>query len=166
MKQQDINNYTFEKLLNEQGSIVYTNIGFSMMPLLRQRKDVIEIRKKAPGRCKKYDVVLYKRNGKYILHRILKVLPEGYIIAGDHNTFLETDVTDDMILGVMTRVIRNGKSITPDNILYKMYVHLWCDVYPIRMFMLKAKWKIWPVLSKIKHGVMRMMGLEKKIGKR
>ncbi len=142
---------SFEELLEEKGYIIYTNVGYSMMPLLRQRKDLIEIRKKRSGRCKKYDVVLYKREGKYILHRILKVLPDGYIIAGDHNAFVEKDVTDDMILGVMTRVIRNGKSITPDNLWYKLYVHLWCDVYPVRMILIKWKQRIRGIMSRIKH---------------
>lgn len=57
---------TFEEMLEKDGYIVYSNVGYSMMPLLRQRKDIIEIRKKGPGRCKKYDVVLYKRGNKYI----------------------------------------------------------------------------------------------------
>lgn len=127
-----------------------------MMPLLRQKRDVIEIRKKVPGRCKKYDVVLYKYRGKYILHRILKVLPNGYIIAGDHNTFLETDITDDMILGVMTRVIRNGKDITPDNFRYKIYVHLWCDAYPVRIFLLKAKAFVYRCLRYVKRKILRI----------
>lgn len=109
------------------------------MPLLRQRRDMIEIRKKEPGRCKKYDVVLYKRDGKYILHRILRVLPSGYLIAGDHNTFVERDITDADILGVMKRVIRDGKNITMDDPLYRLYVHLWCDCYPLRMFFLRGK---------------------------
>ena len=106
---------SFEELLEKDGVLVYTNVGCSMMPLLRQRRDIIEIRKKGPERCKKYDVALYKRGEKYILHRVLKVLPDGYLIAGDHNTFVERDVTDKMILGVMTRVIRNGKDICMDN---------------------------------------------------
>ena len=147
---------SFEELLDEKGFIVYTNVGCSMLPLLREKKDVIEIRKKGPERCKKYDVVLYKRGEKYILHRILKVLPNGYIIAGDHNTFIETDITDDMILGVMTRVIRNGKNITPDNIRYKIYVHLWCDVYPVRIFLLKIKAFIWRCLRFAKRKILRI----------
>ena len=134
--------YTFEKILEEKGFLIYTNVGFSMMPLLRQKRDVIEIQKKGSGRCNKYDAVLYKRGENYILHRILKVLPKGYIIAGDHNTFLEKDVTDDMILGVMTRVVRDGKTISVDDFWYKTYVHLWCDVYPVRMLILKVKWKV------------------------
>ena len=131
--------YTFEEILDRDGVLVYTNVGVSMTPLLRQRRDLIEIRKKEPGRCKKYDVVLYKRNGQYILHRILRVLPSGYLIAGDNNFFVERDITDADILGVMKRVVRNGKNITMDDPLYRLYVHLWCDCYPLRMFLLRGK---------------------------
>ena len=115
----------------------------------RQRRDIIEIRKKEPGRCGKYDVVLYKRGEKYILHRVLRVLPEGYLIAGDNNTFVERDIRDEQILGVMTRVIRNGKSIDVNkNRLYRCYVHLWCDCWPVRMAVLRAKRKIRGILGK------------------
>ena len=114
-----------------------------MLPLLRQRRDIIEIHRKDHAvRCKRYDAVLYKRGSMYILHRVLKVLPTGYLIAGDNNTFIERDVTDNMILGVMTRVIRNGKSITPDNFWYRCYVHLWCDCYPFRFFILRVLRKV------------------------
>ena len=131
--------YTLEELLSSEGYLVYTNVGCSMLPLLRQRRDIIEIRPKKENRCQKYDVVLYKKGNKYILHRILKVLPKGYIIAGDHNTYIEQDVTDDQIIGVMTRVIRSGKEICMNDIQYRLYIHVWCDFYPARMFLIKAK---------------------------
>lgn len=127
--------FTFEQLLAEKGFLVYTNVGISMMPLLRQRRDIIEIRPLF-GRAHKYDVVLYKFDEKYILHRVLKVQPNGYVICGDHNIRREYGITDDMILGVMTRVIRDGKSIYPTDWKYKLYVHLWCDFYPIRAVIL------------------------------
>lgn len=133
--------YSFETMLKEHGYIVYTCNGTSMMPLLRQQKDIVEIRP-LKTRPSKYDVILYKRNGSYILHRILKVLPDGYLIAGDHNTFTENDISEEMILGKMVRVYRNGKSIYPTNLLYRIYVHLWCDCYPLRMFILKCKAKV------------------------
>lgn len=132
-------NYSFERMLSEKGYIIYTNIGYSMLPLLRQRRDIIEIRPCNEERCRKYDVVLYKRGEMYVLHRILKVLPKRYIIAGDHNTFVERDVTDAQIIGVMNRIIRDGREIKMDNVCYRLYVHLWCDPYPIRMFLIRLK---------------------------
>ena len=131
--------YTFEELLEENGYLVYTNVGTSMMPLLRQRRDLIEIRKKGPERCRKYDVVLYKIGKKYILHRVIKVREKDYVIVGDHNIWREWGITDAQILGVMTRVIRDGKSITPENRLYRLYVHLWVDFYPVRAAILYGK---------------------------
>ena len=146
----DIRRMTFEELLEKDGYFLFTNTGVSMMPLLRQQKDIVEIRRKKAGRCRKYDVVLYRRKDQYILHRILKVLPSGYLIAGDNCVSVETDIKDENILGVMTRVVRNGKTITPDQIGYKCYVHLWCDVYPLRMWILKAIPRIFHLLSVMK----------------
>ena len=40
---------TFEELLEKDGYIVYTNVDTSMMPLLRKRRDIIEIHAKTPS---------------------------------------------------------------------------------------------------------------------
>ncbi len=142
---------TFEEMLSQDGYLVYTNVGGSMLPLLRERRDIIEIRPKTFPRCKKYDVVLYRRGDMYILHRILRVLPNGYIIAGDYNTFLERDITDAQILGVMTRVIRDGKIVTPDNFWYRCYVRLWCAPYPVRIFILRCVRKLRSIAGRIRR---------------
>ena len=142
--------YTFEELLNEKGYIVYTNVGCSMMPLLRERRDIIEIRP-IFSKPKKYDVLLYKRGGTYILHRVVKTLPAGgYFIAGDHNIFIESDVTDEMILGRMTRIIRDGKDINTDsNLWYKVYSHIWVDFFPIKCFLLRIRGKTARIYHKL-----------------
>ena len=144
---------SFEDLLEKDGYLVYTNVGTSMMPLLRQRRDIIEIRRKDPTiRCRKYDAVLYKRGNKYILHRILKVRPNDYVIVGDHCIWREYGITDDMILGVMTRVFRDGKTIVVNtNKLYKLYVHLWCDFYYVRVAILYMKMLAYAVVHKLKR---------------
>ena len=130
---------TFEEMLLQDGYLVYTNVGCSMLPLLHEHRDVIEIRE--------------QRGDMYILHRILRVLPDGYIIAGDHNTFLERDITDEQILGVMTRVIRDERSVTPDNFLYKCYVHLWCAPYPVRIFILRCWGKLRRIAGRIRKSI-------------
>ena len=129
---------TFEQMLDEKGYVVYTNVGASMMPLLRQRRDIIEIRAKGPERCKRYDVILYKVGETYILHRVLAVRDGYYVVAGDNNAFLE-HVTDSQVLGVMVRVIRDGHDVTPDGALYRAYVHLWCDCFPVRAALLRTR---------------------------
>lgn len=129
--------YTFEDILDKQGYLVYTCVGSSMLPLLREKRDLIEIRAKDINiRCKRYDVVLFKCADKYLLHRVLKVRSNDYIICGDHNIWCEKGVTDRQIIGVMTRIIRDGKDVTPNKILYKCYVHLWCDFFHLRVAIL------------------------------
>ena len=148
---------TFEEVLEKNGVLVYTNVGSSMMPLLRQRRDIIEIRKKDPAtRCKRYDAVLYKYGNKYILHRVLKVRPKDYVICGDHNIRREYGITDDHILGVMTRVVRNGKPIYPTDWRYRLYVHLWCDFFPVRASILYLKRILYTGISAVKKRLKKL----------
>lgn len=128
---------TFEEELLEHGKIIYTNVGVSMMPLLRQNRDVMII-ERPTGRLKKYDVPLYKRDsGKYVLHRILKVRKDDYVICGDNCTQKEYGITDRHIIGVLTGVIRDGKTIGMQDFSYKLYYHLWCDFFYIRVLLIK-----------------------------
>lgn len=101
---------SIEDYLNEKGTLTYSNVGISMMPLLRQGRDLFTIRKKGPERCKVGDVVLYKRPpDKYVLHRIVEVREDSYVILGDNCVNREYGVTDSDILGVMTGYIQDGK---------------------------------------------------------
>lgn len=100
---------TFEQELERKGNITYTCQGFSMLPLLRQQRDLFTITKKQ-DRCRKYDVALYKRaDGAYVLHRIIQVLPDGYVFLGDNCLNKEYDIREEAVLGVMTSFVRDGK---------------------------------------------------------
>ena len=52
---------TFEEVLEREGRLVYTNVGISMLPLLRQGKDLFVVEKRGPERLRAGDVVLYRR---------------------------------------------------------------------------------------------------------
>lgn len=133
-------NSSYEEELDRHGSFVYRNVGTSMMPMLRQNKDLFVIEKKTGERCRKYDAVLFKRaNGQYVLHRILKVRRNDYILCGDHQYRREYGVTEVQILGVMTKVIREGVTIAVSDKKYQRYVHLWCDFFYIRVAILWMK---------------------------
>lgn len=132
---------TFEEIIAQQGHLVYTNTGTSMMPLLRQHRDLLVIMPKPEGRLHRLDVPLYKRdNGKYILHRILWVRKKDYILCGDNQWHPECSISDRHIIGILDAVVRDGKTIplrsTPEHPhvswKYRLYVHLWCDFYLLR----------------------------------
>lgn len=124
----------FEHTLQTEGVLFYRIIGVSMQPMLRQGRDVVVI-KPAGGRLRKYDVALYRRtSGKYVLHRVVRVLPDGYIIRGDNCFADETDITDREIIGVMTGFVRKGRERTVSAPFYRLYARLWVDLYPLRRF--------------------------------
>ena len=123
---------TYEQELERRGKLVYPNVGTSMMPLLRQHRDLMILSRRPKGRLKKYDVVLYRRGDRYILHRILKVRKDDYVICGDHNWRREYGIRDEQIIGVLTAFVRDGVETSVTDRRYLCYVHLWCDFYPIR----------------------------------
>ena len=151
---------TFEDVLDRMGVLTYTNKGVSMMPLLREDRDLMVIRKKGPERCRRLDVVLFRRpqvtgRGAYVLHRVLRVNDDGtYWIVGDDCIGGET-VPDERVLGVLEAVVRDGKTIPVTSRGYLAYSHLWCDFYPVRVLLLRAR----GVAGRGVRGVRRLLGL-------
>ncbi len=100
---------TYEEYLHEYGSLTYTNVGTSMMPLLRQGRDLF-IAAPKEGRCSVGDVVLYRRPpASWVLHRVVEVVPEGYLTLGD-NCVAREHVAEDDVVGVMRGFVRDGRS--------------------------------------------------------
>lgn len=128
-----------ENILEKEGYYISTSVGNSMLPFLRERKDTIVIQKRA--QYKKFDVVLYKRKGNYVLHRIIKVLPETFHIRGD-NCYYDEYVKHNEIIGVMVECYRGEKKVNLNSIFYKLYVCIRVYSYPIRSVFNKIKIKI------------------------
>lgn len=101
----------FEEVLDKDGELIFTNVGYSMYPLIRQREDILRIVK--TDTYKKGDIVLYKSNvDHYVLHRILKIKKDKIILAGDYNYFKDKPITKNMILGLLTTITKkDGKII-------------------------------------------------------
>lgn len=134
-----MNNSTFEDEIKRTGRIIYTNVGDSMMPLIKQGRDVLVI-SVVNGRLKRYDIPLYKRDsGQYVLHRILKVRKNDYVICGDNRFNKEYGITDRHIIGVLSGIIRDGREIPVTNIKCRIYAHLWCDLFPVRVLIIRIR---------------------------
>lgn len=127
-----------EEVLKEKNVYVSTTVGVSMYPMLRNRRDTIVIRP-YEGRLKKYDVPLYKRGNDYVLHRIVKVLPDSYIICGDNCLNKEYGITDEQILGVLTEFYRDGTHIDMSSTGYRLYSRVWVMIYPVRTVLKKMR---------------------------
>ena len=124
----------YEDYLKKHGRMTHFFRGTSMMPLLRQQKDHFIVKAKGSERCRKYDVVLYRRPAdKYVLHRVIGVLENGYVIRGDNCIVKEYGITDSDIIGVMTGFLRAGKQHSVDELWYKLYSRVWVAAAPVRI---------------------------------
>ena len=141
---------TFEEVINKRGSIVYRTSGVSMLPMLKENRDLVFI-VKPTGRLKKYDVPLYKRGDKYILHRIIKVRENDYVIRGDNTYQKEYGICDSDIVGILNTFVRNGKEYSVNDIKYRIYSRIWCALYPIRYA--RRFWR--PTLGKLKARLLK-----------
>lgn len=72
---------------------------------------------------------------------ISNVKKEGYIICGD-NRWWKENVPEEWILGVVTEFYRGEKHISVRYPTYRLYVHLWCDLFLIRAAILRIKNKL------------------------
>ena len=95
--------YKFEDVLDKDGELFFTNVGYSMYPLIREREDILHIVKSS--NYKKGDIVLFKNKEEhYVLHRILKIKKDKIITAGDYNYFKDQPINREQVLGLLISI--------------------------------------------------------------
>ena len=103
--------YKFEDVLNKDGELYFTNVGYSMYPLIREREDILHIVQS--NTYKKGDIILFKsKEEHYVFHRILKIKKDKIITAGDYNYFKDQQISKEQILGLLISIKKkDGKVI-------------------------------------------------------
>lgn len=128
---------SIKEILDTTGKYTGLTWGRSMEPLIHQQQDNIIVVKNK-GRLKKYDVPVYvTENGKYIMHRVVKVCDDHYVIVGD-NLLKKEYVTDDMICGVLVGFYKKGRRYVDltSSVPYKIYSKIWVALLPVRPVLL------------------------------
>ena len=111
-----------EEKLKSGAPVKFVPRGVSMLPLIRQGKDSVII-ERVKERPKTGDVIFYRRpDGQFVLHRIVGEDSRGYVLCGDNQIVKEFGVTDDYIIGIMTSIERDGKTISCNDGKYLKYV--------------------------------------------
>ena len=154
----EFENTNIEQVLETQGESITSISGTSMYPMLRNRQDVVVV-EKLNRELKKYDVPLYRiPSGKLILHRILKVEEDRYIIRGD-NTYSLEYIPKEYVIGVLKAFYRKGKLCDcATSKGYRVYIFFNMISYPLR-YLWKRPIKIYG--SKVKQFILRKI-LKKK----
>ena len=124
--------------------------GVSMWPMIRNKKDIVEVHK-LDHLARRYDLVMYVRgaNQQGVLHRVLHVRENDYIIAGD-NCWQKEYIPHDRVMGIAVRFCRKEKWHEVTEKPYLLYVHLWTDFFFIRRPVLRLRDMAKKVLRKLK----------------
>ena len=116
-----------ERSIKELGYAVAPIAGTSMMPLLKEGRDRVELEPCSQERLKKGDVVLYKKNeGTLVLHRIIKTENgEFFTVLGDHQFNNDERVNNNQIIAVACGFFIKGLYVTEKTRWYRMYKKIW-----------------------------------------
>lgn len=153
----NVQHRTIEEVLLETGKYIGPTVGTSMLPMLKNRRDTIVVRAKTE-RLQPLDVALYKRGDAYILHRVLSVTDEGYIIRGD-NCYFDEIVPEEAVIGVLTEFFRKKKHYFCTDKKYLRYVKRRLKSYKLRRTLLRPRLKI---VSAIKKPIKWILRWDKK----
>lgn len=102
--------------INNNKTISFTPSGNSMLPTIDNKKDVVILAN--PQGFKKYDLLLFKYQNKYILHRLVKIKDDNYYFCGDHNVILEGPIKKVDILAKVINYTHKGKNIKINKSFY------------------------------------------------
>ena len=152
---------SIKEILEKTGTYTGLTVGISMKPLLHQQKDNIIV-VHPEGRLEKYDVALYvTKSGKYIMHRVIEVHEDHYIIMGD-NLMKREYVTDDMICGKLIGFYKNGKRYIDceNSKLYKLYSRIIVAIIPLK----PAYFFVRRCLGFVKRKILKLFGKGKSSG--
>lgn len=122
-----------EQQLTEEGQIFTVLHGVSMWPMIRNSKDPVLLRplhNLRPTTARPLDVVAYHKEDRYVVHRVLQVMPDHYIIRGDNCLDLEY-VPHDRVFAILTHWWHNGREYSIDDRSYRCYVALWLFFHPL-----------------------------------
>lgn len=112
--------------------------GVSMLPMLRQGKDSVELAP-LPEKLKKYDLPVYQYpSGKIVMHRVVAVREDCYICLGD-NTYEYETVYPEQMIGLVSAFRRGQRRIGTDAWTYRLYSRIWCALYPVRKLAVRGK---------------------------
>lgn len=112
--------------------------GMSMWPFLCHGRDQVILEAVNPAEVKVGDIVLIRiPDEKYILHRITKLLPEGFETTGDGNCFRDGMFPYSFLAARAAYLIRKGKTIECNEGKWKIIFRIWMFCFPIRGILLK-----------------------------
>lgn len=123
------------RLLDANKQVTFLTKGNSMLPFIRGGEDSVVLQKRQV--YKKGDIVLFKTNGRYILHRILRIEGTSVTLMGDGNLSGKEHCHLKDIFGKVLQILPPGKEpVNCNTLLERRKAQIWLKLLPIRRYLL------------------------------
>ena len=143
MKTVKISDYKTE--LEKNGTIAFVAEGYSMWPIIKHRGSSVIVESKKE-RLTELEVGFYKRqDGTYVLHRVIEVLPDGYVMCGDSQLFIEK-VSEEQVFGKLVGFYKKANYVDCADEKYINKVKKWYKNKGLR----KVRIKFFNLKNKLK----------------
>jgi len=122
--------------VREEKPVSYFGYSYSYVPTESMEPtimagDSIIFKKTSYDSCEVGDIIIYKSQagetkGLYIVHRIVEITDEGFVVKGDNNTVNDDElVTEEMLIGIYVRTfnfLNIGKLASNKNLIYGLLI--------------------------------------------
>lgn len=125
------------ELIRQGRTVTLTARGNSMNPFIVDRRDRVVLSPCTDAQLQPGAVVLALTDDRrYVLHRIVRRQGNELTLLGDGNLY-QTERTDtSRVIGLLTAVIRKGRTYPTDGTVWLSYSHWWRRLTPVRRWLL------------------------------
>ena len=133
---------TIKSVLESNGTFLLYPNGTSMLPTIRPGKDAVLLSR--ADHIRKNDMILYKRkNGAFVLHRIVRILDDGsFVLRGDNQYFDKNGITREQVVAKVGVYYRGKREVHCDSFRHRAYLLRRRVGYPFRRFFFRLKGKL------------------------
>ena len=115
--------------------------GTSMLPLIRPGIDSVLL--EPPLAYSRYDILLYRRkNGQFVLHRLMKIEKDGLVMCGDNQAVLEKGVPHTAVLARVAGLYIGEEYLPADAPDLRRYAKRRALSRPVRHIVTAIKWHL------------------------
>lgn len=129
--------------VNKGGSMPLVVTGNSMRPFMRDGKHTVWLEACKDPDYKRGKILFFRRtDGRYVLHRVRKVLPDGELLMNGDAQYWCENIKKEQAVAVVTYIESKGKKISCNSLIYRIIIEIWQLLKPVRPYIFAANRKI------------------------
>ena len=127
-----------EETVNSGGSMPLVVTGNSMRPFMKDGRDTVWLEACRNSDIRRGKILLFRRkNGKFVLHRVRKVLSGGIIVMnGDAQHWCE-EINKEQVIAVVTHIEKDGRKQSCQSLTYRIRSEIWQLLMPFRYYIFR-----------------------------